>query len=180
MFAGNSPTRTGLMAGGIAMMTAILVMQLVSLVLGPDPLFTFIMPNTLLGELIRYTGGLANFLTSGNVLVRSVVTLLIIFLALGAILAAWADDANYVLRDRVMQAAALLFFITFTLMYLSSSWHMKYFLQPIMIALAIGFLAYAVVVYWLLEPGTTRQRWMICTGIAGASLIHLAWELWTF
>lgn len=167
-----------MLAGGMAMMIALLAMQLISQALGPHPMLTQSMTGMTMRRLIGFSGEFSNFLLSGPRLNRITITLLVIFLITGAGLGNWANQNPGQLNQRVMQAAAILFFVTITLIYLGDSRMLEYYLQEILLTLALSFLAYAVVLHRLLEPSANQTRWKIAGTAAVFGLILILRETW--
>lgn len=178
MFSSNLTTKSGVLAGGIAMIAALLAMRFVSTAIGPRPLLTEIMAGITLQNLLLGTGEFVRFIFSGNARVRIVVCLIIVFLTVGAALGSWIGSAPYELRSRAIQSAAILFFVTITLMYLGDSRYLEWFLQEIAITLAVAFVVYAWVVHWLLQPEDSQRRWSIGGIIALVGAITLARDVW--
>ena len=155
-----------MLAGGIAMMIALLAMQLISRVLGPWLLLTEFMAGMTMRRLLGFTGELARFLLHENPTLRVTLFLVVLFLAAAVGLGTWTNQEPNQLNQRVMQAAAILLFATFTLVYLADSGTLQYFLQEVLLTLALSSLVFAVVLHRLLEPNTNQTRWRIAGAVA--------------
>lgn len=176
----QSPNRIGMLAGGIAIAIALLAMQLVSRVIAPWMLVSEFLPRLLAQELIGYTGELARYLLGGRGNIRMVVAAIILFLIAGSWLGRWTIEDSAALNQRVMQAAAIFLFVTFTMFYLLDARLLEFFLQEILLSLAISFLVFAVVLQRLLAPNSTRNLWRILGGVAVIGLIFIVFDARTW
>src|SRR5699024_9689568 len=146
----------------IAMMAALLTMQLISRVLGPHIMLTEYFAPLMFGELLGLSGEFARFLMSGGPnYFRIVIFLVVIFLLVGAGLGHWANANTDMLGQRVMQAAAVVLFVTLVLLYVTDSMWLEAFLQEIAITIALSCLVFAFMLNWLLERNSTALRWRI-------------------
>lgn len=169
-----------MLAGGIAIAIALLAMQLVSRVIAPWMLVSEFLPRLLAQELIGYTGELARYLLGGRGNIRMVVAAIILFLIAGSWLGRWTIEDSAALNQRVMQAAAIFLFVTFTMFYLLDARLLEFFLQEILLSLAISFLVFAVVLQRLLAPNSTRNLWRILGGVAVIGLIFIVFDARTW
>lgn len=167
-----------MLAGGIAMMAALLAMQLISRVLGPYIMLTEYLAPLMFRELIGLSGEFARFLMSGGPnYSRIVIFLVVIFLLAGAGLGHWANSNTDMLGQRVMQAAAIVLFVTLILLYIADSNWLEAFLQEIAITIALSCLVFAFMLNWLLEKNSTALRWRIGGVISLLSLIVIVHDM---
>lgn len=177
MFSDDTTSRDGMLAGGIAMMAALLAMQLVSRVTGPFLLLTEYAAPLAYRKMMGLSGELARFLMSGSPhFSRIVLALMIIFLLLGAGLGRWASANTGQLGQRAMQAAATILFITLTLLYVADSRWLEYFLQETAITMALSCLVFAFVLNWLLQEGSNLLRWRIGGLVAMISFVVILYD----
>lgn len=177
----NATGRNGWLAGGIAMMAALLAIQLISRVIGPYLLLTHYFAPLTYQKLQGLSGEFARFLMSGGPhFSRIVIFLVIIFLLVGGGLGGWASRGTSVLAQRVMQAAATILFATLTLLYVADSTWLEFFLQEIAITVALSCLVYAVVLNWLLQEGSSENRWRIGGAISVLSFLVIAYDSYLF
>lgn len=166
-----------MLAGGIAMMAALLAMQLVSRVTGPYLLLTEYFAPLTYRKMIGLSGELARFLMSGGPhFSRIVLALMIIFLLVGAGLGRWASANPGQLGQRVMQAAATVLFTMLTLLYVADSSWLEYYLQEVAITVAVSCLVFAFVLNWLLQEGSNLLRWRIGGLIAMISFVVILYD----
>lgn len=173
----NQSSRIGLLAGGIAMMIALFAMELIARVLGPHLLLTEYMTDATMRRLSGFSGEVANFLLGGSPQLRITIFLLAIFLVAGAGLGRWANQNPGQISQRVMQATSILFFATLTVIYLNDFGPLDFYLQEVLLTLALSFLVYAVVLNRLLEPHANQTRWRIAGAIAVTGLIVILQEV---
>lgn len=178
LFSNQSATKVGLLAGSMAMMIAMLAMQLISRIIGPWLLLTEYMTAMTMRQLLGLTGEFARFLLSGNSRLRITIILMVLLLAAGTGLGHWANQRIGDLHQSVMQAAAILMIVTSTLIYLLDARTLEYFLQELLLTLALSFLVYAVVLHRLLEPNTNTTRWRIAFVATILSLIVILRDVW--
>lgn len=177
MFSDNPMGRNGMLAGGIAMMAALLAIQLISRVTGPYLLLTEYFAPLIYQQLLGLSGEFARFLMSGGPhFSRIILLLVIIFLLVGAGLGRWASANPSQLGQRVMQAAATILFVTLTLLYIADSTWLEYFLQEIAITVALSCLVYAFMLNWLLQEGSNHLRWRIGGIVAMMSFIVILYD----
>lgn len=170
----------GRLAGGIATLIALLAMELISRVIAPWSLVSEFLPGLLFRELLGYSGEFAHYLLGGQGHSRLTILTIITFLIVGSWLGKWANDDTTAPSQRVMQAAAILLFITFTVFYLLDARIMEFYLQEILLTLALSFLVFAMVLHRLLAPEATQNRWRILGGIALVGLVFILFNAWTF
>lgn len=177
MVSGNATGRNGMLAGGIAMMAALLAIQLISRVTGPYLLLTEYFAPLTYQKLMGLSGEFARFLMSGGPhFSRIVLFLVIIFLLVGAGLGRWANANTGALGQRAMQAAATILFVTLTLLYIADSTWLEYFLQEIAITVALSCLVFAFVLNWLLQVGSNETRWKIGGFVAMVSFLVILYD----
>lgn len=180
MFSGNPTTRDGMLAGGMAMLAALLAMQLISRVLGPRLMLTEYFGGLMFINLVGYSGELARFLLSGGPSYSRIVGFLVIFfLIVGTWLGRWVIADTKFLAQRVMQAAATILFATLIVLYLVDSAYFDYFLQEVAITLALSFFVFAYVLHWLLTNTDHANRWRIGGIISIASVVIIIRDVLT-
>lgn len=164
----------------MAMMIALLAMQLISRVLGPDLFLTGYLKFSVMRWTIDFTGGIMRFLWGGSPPLRFTMAIVIVFLVAGAWLGKWVNQEADQSSQRVLQAAALLFFTTFTVVYLLDFGVLEFHLQEILLTLAISFLVYAIVLSRLISPMVSETWWRAAAAVSVISLAVIIFDTGVF
>lgn len=183
----HHPTpRSGTIAGGIAMLGALVILQLLTLLTGIRPLaesladgILLILPVEIFSQLKTTFGDHAK--------TWLFIGILLGFLLLGCALGRWIGSSGKQWFARMYQAAAALFVLAVTLLYLIDSNQLRDYFLLTVASLTIAAFVFAWIIHALLRapshqdvemPARRRAIGTIIAGIGAVVLGRDVWQLW--
>lgn len=175
---GNPSGREGMIAGGMAMLAALLAMQLLSRIIGPQPMLTDYLAPLAQDGIDSLPGDFTRFLMNGDDnFSRMVVLLMVLLVMIGAGLGTWSNATPGFISQRAMQSAAIVLFGSLALLYIADRQTVENYLQQIAITLALSCLVFAFTLNWLLQANLSPHRWRIGVAVSLISVIVIGYDV---
>lgn len=172
--------RTGFLAGGIAVLVALLVLRIASEILIPFNFLLDFISDSVLRNLVNQRNFFINYIFGGTDPVGRILPFIIVgYIVVGGVLGVWANGANLArIRLRSLAGAAVLFSISYAIVILGGGHYATYYQSEIIIGLMVSFLAFAATLMWLLKDDERPMKWSLGGLVALISLGFIIGEVW--
>ena len=172
--------KTGFLAGGIAVLVALLVLRIASEILIPFNFLLDFIADSVIRQMLKLPDIFADFIFSSTNPFRTVVPFIVLgYIIIGGVLGVWANVGGPAqMQPRAIAGGAILFFISFGIVFTAGGHYANYHLIELLIGLAVSFLAFAITLRWLLAPGEQPVKWPLAGLLALISLGFIVGEVW--